>query len=284
MSIVNASIPFHKNEPITLLLLGGGIRYPALVGALRAVEEKGLRIGKIVGSSAGSIIGALFASGMSPEDLRQEAMTLDTAQFKDVSLKSMLSGYGLCSGNALEAWVDEKLGGRSFSGDFRIPIQVIATDILNYRAVVFSAASHPELKVAAAARFSNGIPWIYACCRHRHKGKDHVFVDGSLMAGSVEESFGRYERVLILKVVSKRTLRHQGGKLSLVRYFRETLNFSLHAMEKEFIKGGRWKDTILLYCADIEPARFSLTNEEKEYLLAQGYEQTMKFLNYKWGI
>ncbi|MBS4056395.1 MAG: hypothetical protein KGZ82_03665, partial [Bacteroidales bacterium] len=47
MSIVNASIPFHKNEPITLLLLGGGIRYPALVGALRAVEEKGLRIGKI---------------------------------------------------------------------------------------------------------------------------------------------------------------------------------------------------------------------------------------------
>jgi NTE family protein len=62
------------------------------------------------------------------------------------------------------------------------------------------------------------------------------------------------------------------------------LNFSLHAMEKEFIKGGRWRDTILLYCSGIEPARFSLTRDEKIYLLQQGYEQTMKFLAYKWGI
>jgi NTE family protein len=84
-------------------------------------------------------------------------------------------------------------------------------------------------------------------------------------------------------VVSKRTLKHKvEPKLTLAAYFREMLNFSLHAMEKEFIKGGRWKDTILLYCSEIEPARFSLSQGEKEWLLVQGYEQTRKFIEYKW--
>ena len=279
------SKPVHTGDPVTLLLLGGGIRFPALVGALRAVEEKGVNVSKVVGSSTGSIVGALYAAGMTPEDLRREVLALDPSRFRDVSLKSILAGFGLCSGNSLESWVDGRLGGRCFGEEFRIPPQIIATDILNYRPVTFSAASHPGLKVATAARFSCGVPWVYACRPYSHQGKAQVFVDGSLMTGSIEESFGRHEKVLILKVVSKRTLKHQaGGKLTFARYFREILNFSLHAMEKEFIKGGRWKDTILLYCADIEPARFTLTTAEKEYLLEQGYEQTMKFLEYKWGI
>ncbi len=281
-----APLPYSRNEPVTLLMLGGGIRFPALVGALRAVEEKGIRVAKVVGSSAGSIVGALYASGMTVDDLQRETFALNPERFRDVSLKSILLEKGLCSGNALESWVDERIGRRRFADDFRIPVQVIATDILNYRPVIFSAASHPELKVSSATRFSNGVPWVFAVCSHRHQGNSHVFVDGSLMAGSVEESYGRsQERILILKVVSKRSLRYQtAGELTFSRYFREMLNFSLHAMEKEFIKGGRWKDTILLYCSDIEPARFTLSSKEKEYLLEQGYEQTMKFLSYKWGI
>ncbi|WP_246559363.1 patatin-like phospholipase family protein [Citrifermentans pelophilum] len=278
--------PVDLSQPVTLLLLGGGIRFPALVGALRAVEAKGIKVSKVIGSSAGSIIGAMYAAGMTPDDLHREVMDLDPARFKDVSIRRIFSGFGLCTGDSLEAWVEEKLAGRRFCDDFRFPVKMIATDILNYKPLIFSAESHPELKVSAAARFSTGVPWVFTCKHFEHQGKKHVLVDGLLMAGAVEESYGRSsERILILKVVSKRTLKHQiEEKLTLSRYFREMLNFSLHAMEKEFIKGGRWKDTILLYCSDIEPARFSLTAAEKEYLLAQGYEQTMKFLEYKWGI
>jgi NTE family protein len=278
--------PVDMNAPVTLLLLGGGIRYPALVGAIRAVEEKGIKVSKVIGSSAGSIIGALYASGMTPDDLQREVMGLDSSKFKDVSIRRIFTGFGLCTGDSLEAWVDDKLKGRRFCDDFRFPVKIIATDMLNYKPVIFSAGSHPELKVSAAARYSNGVPWVFTCKHLEHNGKRHVLVDGLLMAGAIEENYGRSnERILILKVVSKRTLKHETEeKLTLTRYFREMLNFSLHAMEKEFIKGGRWKDTILLYCSEIEPARFSLSDDEKMYLLSQGYEQTMKFLEYKWGI
>jgi NTE family protein len=280
------STPVDRDAPVTLLLLGGGIRYPALVGALRAVEEKGIKVAKVVGSSAGSIIAALYASGMTPEDLEREVMGLDASKFKDVSIRRIFTGFGLCTGDSLESWVDEKLQGRRFCDDFRFPVKIITTDMLNYKPMIFSTENHPELKVSAAARFSNGVPWVFTCKHFQHQGKKHVLVDGLLMAGAIEESYGRSnERILILKVVSKRTLKHEiEEKLTLTRYFREMLNFSLHAMEKEFIKGGRWKDTILLYCSEIEPARFSLNDDEKKYLLAQGYEQTMKFLEYKWGI
>ncbi|GAM11269.1 putative NTE family protein YlbK [Geobacter sp. OR-1] len=278
--------PVDLNQPVTLLLLGGGIRFPALVGALRAVEAKGIKVAKVVGSSAGSIVGAMYAAGMTPDELSNEVMALEPSRFKDVSVRRIFTGFGLCTGDSLEEWVDEKLQGRRFRDDFRMPVQMIATDILNYKPVIFSAASHPELKVSAAARFSTGVPWVFTCKHFEHQGKKHVLVDGLLMAGAVEESYGRSnEQILILKVVSKRTLRHEiEDKLTLSRYFREMLNFSLHAMEKEFIKGGRWRDTILLYCSEIEPARFTLSTEEKVYLMTQGYEQTMRFLEYKWGI
>lgn len=275
----------RRQEPITLMLLGGGMRFPAFIGALQAIEEKGLNITKIVGASAGSIVGALYAAGMPLQEMQREVMGLDSAKFKDFSLKSLLGGKGLYAGDALEAWVEERVGGARFGDGFRIPPCVIATDILNYKPVLFSAGSHPGVKVSAAVRFSVGMPWIYAHRHFTHNGTEHVLVDGSYMAGVVEKTLESQEKTLVLKVVSKRTLKSPfGGELNLKRYFLETLNFSLHALEKEFIAGGKWRDTILLYCGDIAPAKFTLTGDEKKFLHGQGYEQTLKYLEYKWGV
>lgn len=275
----------RPKEPITLMLIGGGMRFPAFIGALQAIEEKGLNITKVVGASSGSAIGALYAAGMSPQEMFQEVMALDPKRFKDFSLKSLLGGKGLYAGDVLESWIDEKTRQLRFGDGFRIPPAVIATDILNYKPVLFSAVSHPDVKVSAAVRFSVGLPWVYAHRHFSHNGTKHVFIDGSYMAGVVEKLLESQGKTLVLKVVSKRTLKSPfGGELTLKKYFLETLNFSIHAIEKEFIAGGKWKDTILLYCGDIAPAKFALTGDEKKFLHEQGYEQTLKYLEYKWGV
>ncbi|HEY5974090.1 MAG TPA: patatin-like phospholipase family protein [Geobacteraceae bacterium] len=274
----------YSNEPITLMLLGGGIRFPAFVGALQAVEDKGLPIAKIVGSATGSIVAALYAVGMSPADLYREALAVDTGAFRDISLKSMVTGYGLCSGNRLEAWLEGRLGGKKFADELRWPLQIIATDMRHYRPVVFSREQFPEVKISTAARCSAGIPGTFACRRFVHHGKEYAFVDGSLMAGIIERNIVPHEKTLVIKTVSKRTLSRNGNKLSLKRYFYDLLTFSLHSQEKEFLKGGKWKDTILVFCGEIPPARFTLKSDEKQYLYEQGYEQTIKYLEYKWGV
>ena len=276
----------RRYQRITLILEGGGMRFPAFVGALRAIEEKGLSISRIIGSGSGSLIGTLYATGITPQEMHQEDLELEADDFRDFYPGNFKTGKGLYEGRLLEQWIDRKVGGATFSGSFRVAPQVVATDILNYRPVIFRAEEYPDVKLSAAIRYSMGTPWIFTYRRVMLKGQEHVLIDGSYMAGAVAKMLEREEeQSLILKVVSKRTLNSLvSGPLTFRKYFLETLNFSLHALEKEFIKGGKWRDTILLYCGDIAPAKYNLSTNEKKFLLDQGYEQTMKYLEYKWGI
>ncbi|WP_243375281.1 patatin-like phospholipase family protein [Geotalea sp. SG265] len=271
--------------PIALMMVGGGIRFPVFIGALKAIEEKGLRLSKIIGSSTGSIIGALYAAGHTPEQLLRLALETDTRRFKDFSIRSMISNFGLCSGNQLERWVDDRVGRKTFGEELRYPLHIIATDMLSYQPVVFSAEKYASIKIASAATASTVVPWVFGYRRLSANGKKYALVDGSLMSGVVERGLNRNGKTLILKVVSKRTLNHpHHDKVRLRDYFLEMLTFGMHTQEKEFMKGGKWKDTILLYCANIEPAKFALTQHEINFLYSQGYEQTMTYLQYKWGI
>ncbi len=272
-------------EPIALMMVGGGIRFPVFVGALKAIEEKGLHISKVIGSSTGSVIGALYAAGMTPEELLQLALSTDTQRFKDFSIKSVLRNFGLCSGDELERWVDDRIGGKTFGHGLRYPLHIIATDMLSYQPVVFCSEKFAGVKIAAAATASSAVPWVFGYRKLSANGKKYALVDGSLMSGVVERGLNRTGKTLILKVVSKRTLNHpHHDKVKLRDYFLEMLTFGMHTQEKEFMKGGKWKDTILLYCANVEPAKFSLTEHEINFLYSQGYEQTMTYLEYKWGI
>jgi len=272
-------------EPVTLLLVGGGIRFPAFIGALQAIDEIGLNVTKVVASSTASIISAMYAFGSSPSEIMDRTLELDTKQFKDVSLKSMVKRYGLCCGERLEEWVDEQLSSALFSERMRIPLEIVATDMLHYRPVTFSAERFPELRVSVAAAASSLVPGVFGYKSLSYSGKKYALVDGSLMSGVVEGRMDRNKKVLVLKVMSKRTLKRNGsGRLSICRYFHEMLTFSLHAQEKEFLKGGKWKDTIVIYCAEVSPSTFSLSLNDRKFLYAQGYEQTRKYLDYKWGI
>jgi len=272
-------------EPITLMLVGGGIRFPAFIGALRALEESGLRISKIVASSTGAIVSSLYVSGFSPEEMFAETLRLDTRSFKDTSFWSIVRKYGLCSGKKLEEWLSERLKGRKLSSDMKFPIEIVATDMRQYRPVTFSAERFPELSLATAAVASTMIPGVFGYRPLAYGDKKYALVDGSLMTGIIEGRMDRNSKTLVIKVMSKRTLKRSSeSKFSLGRYLHEMLTFSLHAQEKEFLKGGKWKDTILLYCSEISPTTFALSQDDKKFLYAQGYEQTKKYLEYKWGV
>ena len=273
-------------EAVTLLLIGGGNRFPAFIGALRAIREKGLPIRQIIGASTGGIVAALYASGREPDEIAAMLAHLDTDAFKDRKRSGLASRMGLYSGDAMEEWLETTFAGATFGNIRRIPLQIIATDIRNYRPLVFSAEHYAEVKLSLACRGSAGIPWVFAPRSCTIRNRQHLLVDGSLMAGLVEMALNRTdERTLALKVVSRRSLRREGVKHQDWRqYCSEIFAFYLHAQEKEFIKGGKWRDNILLHCGDIPPQRFSLTPAERQNLCTEGYLQTIKYLEYKWGI
>ena len=66
-----------------LVLEGGGVKGIALVGAVSVLQEAGYTFPRVAGTSAGSIVGALVASGMPAEQMLEVMRTTDYAKFKD---------------------------------------------------------------------------------------------------------------------------------------------------------------------------------------------------------
>lgn len=274
------------HNEMTVLCIGGGNRYPAFIGALEAIQQKGVRIRKLIGASTAGIIASLYANGLEPNDIAELTEALDTEAFKDHSRRGLSTGMGLYAGDALEAWLDKAFGGATFGCDMRYPLQIITTDIQNYRPLVFSADHHPDVKISLACRATAAIPWVFAPRPFANHQRQHLLLDGSLMAGLIEMGLNRTgERTLSFKVVSRRTLRNGGVKPGdWRRYWGEIFAFYLHAQEKEFIKGGHWRDNILIHCGEISPQRFTLSLDERKFLRREGYAQTLKYLDYKYGI
>ena len=94
---------------VALVLGGGGPRGFAHVGVLKVLEEAGIAPDLIVGASVGSMVGALYAGGMSAAQLEREALDLDVIRFFELR---MLGGKR-ATGAVTQEWVNERVGGRT---------------------------------------------------------------------------------------------------------------------------------------------------------------------------
>lgn len=91
---------------VGLALGGGGLRGYAHVGVLQALEEAGLDVRIVAGTSAGAVIGAAYASGRSPEEIQQLAESLDVSSLTDWRI----SRVSFMRGDALTQWASSMTG------------------------------------------------------------------------------------------------------------------------------------------------------------------------------
>lgn len=102
-----------------VVLEGGGVKGIGLVGALVALTEAGYQLNRISGTSAGAIVGSLVAAGLSGDRLKERALSLDYAKFRDPSLLdriplagqglALLQGTGIYQGDYAHEWVRSQL-------------------------------------------------------------------------------------------------------------------------------------------------------------------------------
>ena len=166
-------MPPGTRPRIVLVLGGGGARGLAHIGVLRVFEEEGIPIDEIVGVSVGALIGALYASGISVDDIEKMAGDIGWSKLSDYSKTAMVSLIlrdELLSSNGMEAYLNKRIGDKYFS-DLNIPFSCVATDIRTGERVVFR-----EGPVALATRASATIPAIFKPVEYRHR----LLVDGGL--------------------------------------------------------------------------------------------------------
>ncbi len=157
----------HAQRPRLGLALGGGAaRGIAHIGVLQVLWDNDIAIDAIAGTSAGAMVGALIAAGITPDELAQIAKTSNWWFLaKDVSLRA-----GLLKSVGIERWLRRHIKDRSFQ-ELAIPLAVVTSNLVSGETVVFTQGD-----VAWAARVSATVPGIYAPVEH----EGSLLVDGGL--------------------------------------------------------------------------------------------------------
>ena len=167
-SIAQAKVPVVAAPRIALALGGGAARGFAHIGVIKALEAQGILPDIIVGTSAGSLVGTLYAGGLSGFDLQRVALAIDDRILTDWSISSR----GLIKGEALQDYVNSALGNRPID---KLPklLAIVATDLQSGEAMVFRTGN-----AGIAVRASSSVPGIFLPMRIG--GRDYV--DGGLVA------------------------------------------------------------------------------------------------------
>ena len=162
-----------SKKPVVGLVLGAGAaRGFAHVGVIKALEAQGIRPDIVVGSSAGSVIAALLASGANGNDLNRLALNLDEATIADWGLPFVGRFGGLIKGDALQNMINREVQNKSIE-QMRIPLGIVATELQSGKGVLFRTGNTGQ-----AVRASCSIPGVFQPTVIG--GKEYV--DGGLVA------------------------------------------------------------------------------------------------------
>jgi len=141
-------LPETDGRPIVAYALGSGAaRGFAHVGVLNALDNAGITPDLIVGTSSGSLVGALYAAGIRGDALTRLALETDRNEVIDYTA----SKRGWITGDSLQAFVNEKLDNRLLE-DLEIPVAVVSTDLHSGRKKVFTYGDS-GLAIRAASSF-----------------------------------------------------------------------------------------------------------------------------------
>jgi NTE family protein len=136
---------------IGLALGGGGTKGFAHVGVIKVLEAQGFAVDFVSGTSAGSVVGALYASGMNGYVLQQTSFALDESQLRDINL---FSG-GLIKGEKLQAYINELVKNRPLD-KLSKPFVAVATDLDSGARIAFARGDTGQ-----AVRASSSIPGVF---------------------------------------------------------------------------------------------------------------------------
>jgi NTE family protein len=152
---------------IGLVLSGGGARGIAHVGVIKALEEFGIKVSHIAGTSAGSIVGSLYAYGYSPDKIMEIILT--TKLFR--SMRPAWTWTGLLSLEGLSSALLTNMPENDFAA-LKIPMTIAATEIRRGKADYFTTGP-----LVPAILSSCCVPMVFNPISHNEK----LYVDGGLV-------------------------------------------------------------------------------------------------------
>jgi NTE family protein len=169
--VIPSSPPAPVQVPpprIALVLGGGAAKGFAHIGVIKSLEAQGIKPDLVVGTSVGSLVATLYASGYDGFDLQRIAMDMKESMVSDWSLPDR----GILKGEALQEFVNKTVQGRPLEKLSR-KVAVVATDLQSGDPIVFERGD-----AGMAVRASSSVPGVFQPVRI--SGREYV--DGGLVS------------------------------------------------------------------------------------------------------
>lgn len=180
-----------------LALAGGGLKGLAHIGALKALEELGIKIDYLSGTSSGSIFATFYAVGFSPEEIKEKTMEHYKMLTKIEKRNLFKAGYtyatsgvarveGLIPGENIENLVKTIIKDKNIvnMNQIEIPFAIATVDTISTRECIFLSKKYDlknddieyiyDAPIAIATRASMSFPGVYSPCQYQN----YNFIDG----------------------------------------------------------------------------------------------------------
>ncbi|HOY08483.1 MAG TPA: patatin-like phospholipase family protein [Candidatus Omnitrophota bacterium] len=278
---------------------GGGVKGIALVGALKRLEEEGVVLGRVAGTSAGAITASLVAAGYLVGELKDIVWNKDFNDFADMrslfrqglgrfflsknafrlwSVFCRWGGYGLFSTEAFYAWMKGLLKEKGVT-DFRSVktyLRVFAVDIVHQTLVRYDKDATPDMEVAEAVRQSMSLPLFF---RGRFFNKGSFIVDGGILANYPIDTFndqGGLATTIGLKLISEEQTLAPKVPANIFAYLLRIFETMQVAHERVHVQEAKWARTIPIPTGKISTIDFDLAETDKTFLWDSGYAAAEK--------
>jgi NTE family protein len=197
--------PVQVPPPRIALVLGGGAAKGfAHIGVIKSLEAQGIKPDIVVGTSVGSLVATLYASGYDGFGLQRLAMDMKESMVSDWSLPDR----GILKGEALQEFVNKTVQGRPLEKLNR-KVAVVATDLQSGDPIVFERGD-----AGMAVRASSSVPGVFQPVRI--SGREYV--DGGLVSPvpvKVARNLGA-DFVIAVDIASKPSLKPVQGTLDVL--------------------------------------------------------------------
>ncbi len=157
---------------IALALGGGAARGFAHIGVIKALEAQGIVPDIVVGTSAGSVVGAMYAYGYNGFQLQKIALEMDEATISDWAMPFFGKSTGVLKGEALQSYVNKAVHNTPLE-KLKIPFGCVATDLKNGEPILFRRGN-----TGLAVRASSSVPSVFQPVTIGTR----TYVDGGLVA------------------------------------------------------------------------------------------------------
>ena len=214
-------MPVKLRPKLGLALGGGAARGFAHIGVIQVLEEAGLRPDFVAGTSAGSVVAALYASGKTGAQLQQIGESMEEAAITDWTLPVFNSG--MLRGEALAKYVNQQVGGRLIE-NMPTALGIVATDLYSGEMMLFQRGD-----TGMAVRASSAVPAIFQPV----KISGRSYVDGGLVSPVPVRAARRMgsDVVLAIDISSPPDSSGSGGTIAVLLQTASIMGKSINAFE-----------------------------------------------------